>query len=121
MTTYKPHGRYDFCTDITSTIFGTADKAVVLFADFECEVDIECDLSGGGFDLDAHCTDVLVGGESLRNGDDLAKAIRLQVMAMVDEQLEAGTGIFDAVLGAEGLSLTGHPGDPDTHWQRAAE
>lgn len=120
MTTYKPKGRFDWCTDITSTIFGTADRAVVLFADFECELDIDTSLSTGG-DLEMRCTDVLVDGESLRHGDDLAKAIRLYVMAKADEEIENGGWLFDQVRDAEGLSLTGHPNDPDTHWQIAAE
>lgn len=119
MTTYKPHGRYDFCADIASTIFGMTDKAVVLFADFECEVDIECSLSGDGFDLEATCTDVLIDGVSLKNGDDLAKAIRLQVMEKADAELAAGGWLWDQVREAEGLSLSGQPGDPDTHFVRA--
>lgn len=120
MTTYKPQGRYDWCTDITSTIFGTADRAVVLFADFECELDIDASLSSGG-DLDITVTDVLVDGESLRYGDDLAKAIRLFVMAKADEEIENGGWLFEQVRDAEGLSLSGHPNDPDAHWQIAAE
>lgn len=120
MTTYKPQGRYDWCTDITSTIFGTADRSVVLFHDFECELDIDTSLSSGG-DLDITVTDVLVDGESLHHGDDMAKAIRLFVMAKANEDIENGGWLWGQVREAEGLSLTGHPNDPDTHWQIAAE
>src|SRR5690606_40095451 len=96
-TTCKPHGRYDFTCDVTATIFGMKDETVVLFADFECEVDVECTLSGDGFDLEATCTDVLIDGESLRNGDDLAKAIRLHVMEKADAELAAGGWLWDQV------------------------
>lgn len=117
MTTYKPRGRYDFCLDIKATIFGTADESIVLFPDFECQVDIDCELSGG--ELSTTCTDVLIDGVSLAHGDDLAKRIRTFVMAQADEQLENGGGLFEDVRDAEGLSLSGHPGDPDAHWQQA--
>lgn len=120
MTTYKPQGRYDWCTDITSTIFGTADRAVVLFHDFECELDIDASLSTGG-DLEIRCTDILVDGESLRHGDDLARAIRLYVMAKADEEIENGGWLWDQVREAEGLSLSGNAGDPSTRWLQAAE
>lgn len=118
-TTYKPRGRYDYTCDVTATIFGATDKAIVLFRDFECEVDIECSLSGDGFDLEARCTDVLIDGESLRNGDALTKVIRLKVMETADAELEAAGPLWDQVREAEGLSLTGHPNDPDTHWHQA--
>ena len=118
-TTYKPHGRYDYTVDLTSLIFGTKDRTVTIAHDVEVQVDIECILSGDGFDLEATCTDVLIDGESLRNGDDLAKAIRLHVMEKADAELAAGGWLWDQVREAEGLSLTGHPADPDTHWQQA--
>ena len=112
-TTYRPHGRYDFVCDVTDF------DDLVLFADFECELDVEVELSGNGFDLVATCTDVLVDGVSLRQGGELAKSIRTQVMMKADEELENGGWLFDQVREAEGLSLTGHPNDPDTHWQQA--
>jgi hypothetical protein len=120
MTTYKPHGRYDFSCHVTAMIYGVADQTVTLFHDFECEVDVDCKLSGG--ELDVRCTDVLVNGASLANGDSMAKMIRLHVMEKADEQLEAGGWLFDQVREAESLALTGHPNDPDTSWrQQAAE
>lgn len=120
MTTYKPHGRYDFSCHVTATIYGRADQTVTLFPDFECEVDVDCRVSGG--ELEVRCTDVLVDGSSLAHGDDTAKMIRLLVMEKADEQLEQGCGLFDQVREAEGLTLTGHPNDPDTSWrQQAAE
>jgi hypothetical protein len=120
MTTYKPHGRYDFSCHITAMIYGKADQTITLFQDFECQLDVDCSLKGD--DLDVRCTDVLVNGVSLANGDDTAKMIRLQVMEKADEQLEQGGWLFDQVREAEGLTLTGHPNDPDTSWrQQAAE
>lgn len=119
MTSIKPQGRYDYCTDIPALIFGMKDQSVTLFHDFECEVDVECSLSGDGFDLTATVTDVLIDGVSLKNGDALAKAVRLKVMEIADAELEAGGALWDQVREAEGLSLTGHPGDPDTHWAQA--
>lgn len=115
MTTYSPAEHYDYCTNITATIYGVRDKSVVLFHDFECQVQIETELN---LQLNLHCTDVLVDGVSLHHGDDLAKAIRLFVMAKADEELDRGGWLFDQVTEREGLSLSGHPGNPDTCWER---
>lgn len=116
---YKPHGRYDYCLDISATILGASDETIVLFADFECQVDIDCELSGA--EPQVTCTDVLIDGVSLANGDDLAKRIRSYVMAKADEEIENGGWLWDQVREAEGLSLSGHAGDPDTRWLQAAE
>lgn len=115
MTTYKPQGRYDWTLNIESQIFGTKDRAVTIAHDVDVELDITCEIGSGG-DLDITVTDVLVDGESLRYGDDLAKAIRLYVMAKADEEIENGGWLFEQVRDAEGLSLSGHPNDPDTRW-----
>lgn len=115
---HQPHGRYFYTHNLTSTIFGTKDETVVLAYDMECEVDIEVNLSSDGFDLDAYCCDVLIDGLSLKDGDELAKLVRLQVMQAVDDELDQGGPIWDEVALAEGLSLSGHAGDPDTHWVR---
>lgn len=119
MTSFNPHGRYDYCVDISATIFGASDETIVLFPQFECQVDISCELNGS--DLETSCTDVLIDGVSLANGDDLAKRIRSYVMAKADEEIENGGWLWDQVREAEGLSLSGHAGDPDTRWLVAAE
>lgn len=119
MTTYNPRGHYDYCLNITASIFGTADETVVLFADFECVVVVDCELNGS--DLETCVTDVLIDGVSLANGDDLAKRIRSYVMSKADEEIENGGWLWDQVREAEGLSLSGHAGDPDTRWLQAAE
>lgn len=117
MTTNIP-GCYDFCTDVPCTIFGMTDETVVMFQDFQCQVDILTSLSRDGFDLEATCTDVLKDGKSLRNGDALAKALRTAVMMQVDKILESGGPLFDQVREAEGLILSGLSNDPDQHWVR---
>jgi hypothetical protein len=119
MTTYKPHGRYDYALDITAVIFGIRDESVVLFHDFECEVDVECVVKRG--ELSTSVTDVRVDGHSLRAGDDLAQRIFRYVSEKAEVELENGGGLFDQVREAEGLTLTGHPNDPDTSWRVAAE
>lgn len=121
MTTHSPADRYDYCTNVMATIFGLRDQRVVLFADFECEVEITTELSADGFDLSAHCSNVFVDSLSLRTGDDLAKHIHSFIQAEVDAALEARSGIWDEVVAREGLSLSGHAGDPDSRWMQAAE
>lgn len=118
-TSLNPRGHYDYCLNITASIFGTADETVVLFADFECVVVVDCELNGS--DLETCVTDVLIDGVSLANGDDLAKRIRSYVMSKADEEIENGGWLWDQVREAEGLSLSGHAGDPDTRWLPAAE
>lgn len=120
MTTYKPHNRYDFVCDITATV-GKRDATIKLFEQFECQVDIDTELSGGGFDLEMRCVDVIKDGISLRNGDELAKLVYASVMELADANIEAGGSLFQDAMEREGLSLTGHPGDPDTCWSLAAE
>lgn len=120
MTTHKPYGRYDYTVDLSALIFGAKDRTVTVAHDVELQVDVSCELSSGG-DLEVRCTDVLVDGESLRNADFLGKAVFQFVMAKADEELEAAGWLWDQVRDAEGLSLTGHPNDPDTHWLQAAE
>lgn len=110
---------YDYSCDITSTIFGIADKTVVLFPDFECTVAIDLDWVEG--EPTASCTDVLIDGQSLRHGDELAKAIMLFVMERADEQLETAGALWDAVMAREDVSFSGAYGDPDAHWHVAAE
>lgn len=119
MTTYKPHGRYDYALDITAVIFGIRDESVVLFHDFECEVDIECVVSRG--EVSTSCTDVVVDGQSLRAGDDLAQRIFRFVSEKAEAEIENGGELWDQVREAEELSLSGHPNDPDTRWLQAAE
>jgi len=111
---------YDFVCDITSLIFGFNDKTVVLFPDFECTVTVDVKLLNGGFDLDATCTDVLVDGVSLRDGDDLAKAIRLKVMELADAELTDGGSLWDRVAKDQGIYVSG-AGGPDAHFYVAAE
>ncbi|MEQ9634637.1 MAG: hypothetical protein RLW68_00985 [Devosia marina] len=109
---------YLFVCDITSSIYGKSDTEIVLLPDFECLIEVSVDPEG--LDL-MTVTEVYVEGRSLSAGDDLAKAIRLQVMEKADEALAAGNGPFAEICEAECLSLSGHPNDPDTHWQIAAE
>lgn len=113
MTTNNPHGCYDWCCNLTDF------DGLVLAQDFECQLDVSCDTSCG--DLEVYCTDVLIDGVSLRNGGALAKLIRTQVMAKANDEIENGGWLWDQVREAEGLSLTGHAGDPDTRWLEAAE
>ena len=114
MTTIKPRGRYDYCASITDRHTG-----IITIPDFECELDIDVSLTGG--QLDCNVSDVLVGGVSLLNGDPLSRMLFGIVANMAEEEIETGGWLFDQVSEAEGLSLTGHPGDPDAHWSVAAE
>lgn len=114
MTTPPPRGRYDYCVSISDRRTG-----IVTISDFECQLTIDVSLTSG--QLDCNVSDVLVGGVSLLNGDPLSRMLFGIVANMAEEEIENGGWLFDQVSEAEGLSLTGHPGDPDTHWQIAAE
>lgn len=110
---YPVHGIYDFCFDLTDF------DGLVLQQDYECQVEVSCELNGT--ELEVTCIDALKDGVSLRNGGILAKAIRVQAMTKADENLENGGWLFEQVREAEGISLSGRPGDPDAHWHMAAE
>lgn len=115
---HKPHGRYDYRTDIKATIFGVKDEEITLFHDFECEVEIVIDIRSTGW-ADATCSDVFVDGHSLPNGDSLSRLIKQKIMDAVEIELELAGPIWDKVREAEGLSMIGHPGDPDARWVRS--
>ncbi len=116
---HKPHGVYDFCCDVTSVVFGMRDTEVVLFRDLECQ--IQTDVDPDGLDL-VTVADVLVDGVSLKNGDQLAQSIRLQVMDKASEAIRNGNGPWDEIVEDYGLSFSGiNAGDPDGQWQIAAE
>lgn len=116
---HKPHGRYEYCTDIKATIFGVKDENVVLFHDFECEVDVHFSMGIGGETIVVWCSDVLIDGKSLRHGDGLARSVLVSVIHSVDAELEAAGPIWDKVREAEGLTMIGQPGDPDARWVRS--
>lgn len=111
----KPHGRYDFTTGLTATIFGYVDRTITLAHDVECEVDVHCEVSPHG-ELDVYCTGVFIDGTLLVCGDILATAIRDHIMGKADADLENGGKLFDQVKEAEGLLFIGHPNDPDARW-----
>jgi hypothetical protein len=111
-------GQYPYTTDITATVFGTADQTVVMLPDFECTIDVEVDLSTG--DPVATTTEVYVEGKPLSAGDDLAKRIRTQVMEKADADLAAGNSLWDEVRASQGISYEGRgAGDPDGRWIHA--
>lgn len=114
---HKPHGRYDYCTDIKTWILGDKDEEVTLFHDFECEVDIEVKIHNG--QPYATCYAVLVDGKSLREGFSLGRLIMREVMTAVETEFEAAGPIWDKVREAEGLTMIGQPGDPDSRWVRS--
>lgn len=111
------HGRYDFCTDITATIFGIKDKTIVMFHDFECEVEVEIKIFGDA--IEATCTDVLIEGKSMRNGDKSTKALFGKIANLAESEIAAAGPLWDRVQAAEGVSFHGAAGDPDGHWQKA--
>lgn len=108
---------HDYTTDITATIFGFADRVVTLVHDFECQVEIECIVRKG--ELSTACTDVVVDGHSLRNGDIIAQRLFMYVQAKAEAEIEAGGWLWDKVREAEKLVLSGHPNDPDARWSVA--
>ncbi|WP_449395548.1 hypothetical protein [Devosia riboflavina] len=103
----------------TAQIADTVLDGLALIVDFECELEISFEMDGGEPDISV--TDVLVEGISLRGGSALARNIRLEVMQLADDEIENGGWLWDQVREREGLSLSGHPNDPDTCWRVAAE
>lgn len=111
----RPHGRYVFTCDITETIYGATDAEVTLAPDFECEVDVDVDLSTG--EPVAVTTEVYVDGKPLCHGGDLAKRIRIQVMEKADAGMAEGNSLWDEVRASQGISYEGRgAGDPDGRW-----
>ena len=102
----------------TAQIADTVLDGLALIVDFECEVEVQCELDGG--EIDVHCTDVLVDGVSLRQGSALAKMIRLEVMMQADDELENAGDLWDRVRDRNNLTFSGR-GTPDGYWAVAAE
>lgn len=105
---------YPFVCDITDHHLG-----IIVIHDFECEVEVEVSLTGG--ELEATCTDVMIEGKSMRNGDPITKALFGKIANLADDELAAAGPLWDRVQAAEGVSFHGAAGDPDGHWQQAAE
>lgn len=105
---------YSFCTNIEDADFG-----ITLAYDFECEVEVETSINAG--ELEITVTDVLVEGKSLFKAGDISKRIGAYVIEAAQSEIDDGGWLFDQVHEREGLSLSGHPNDPDTRWLQAAE
>ena len=105
---------YQFTAQLTDVVL----DGLRLIPDFECEVEVSCELDGG--DLEVHCTDVLVDGVSLRGGSALAKMIRLEVMMQADDELENAGDLWDRVRDRNNLTFAGRD-TSDGYWAVAAE
>jgi hypothetical protein len=108
--------KYDFTVDVTDDVFGSKDAGVVLFADFECQVEVY--INDTGDDLEMYCTGVFVDGSDLSHGGELSKAIAKFVTKKVDDDLSFGGDMFERIRDEEGYYFDGNPGDPDACWRQ---